>query len=76
MAAACAKDNASIPSATLQSLHRALGPSVIISFDARSGLTVFYDPVNSVTVTETDLYEDYGSAEFNGDDLAVSGCSP
>jgi len=28
-----------------------------------------------VTVTESDLYEDYGFAEFNGDDSAVNGCS-
>jgi len=31
--------------------------------------------VNHVTVTESDLYEDYGFAEFNGDDSAVNGCS-
>jgi Na+-translocating ferredoxin:NAD+ oxidoreductase RnfD subunit len=72
----CTKDNASIPSSTLDSLHRALGPSVILSYDSQTGTTVFYDPVNSVTVTETDLFEDYGSAEFNGDDYAVPGCSP
>jgi hypothetical protein len=57
-------------------LHKALGPSVLLSYDANTGLTVFYDPVNQVTVTETDLYEDFGYAEFNGDDYAVSGCSP
>ena len=31
---------------------------------------VFYDPVNHATVTETNIYEDYGFAEFNGDDYA------
>jgi hypothetical protein len=31
--------------------------------------------VNQVTVTESDLYEDYGFAEFNGHDYAVSGCA-
>ena len=41
-----------------------------------TGQTVFYDPVNQVTITETNLYEDYGYAEFNGDDFAVNGCSP
>ncbi|HEV2519157.1 MAG TPA: hypothetical protein VGX00_00850 [Thermoplasmata archaeon] len=75
-AVSCAKDSPSVDPSTLQALHHALGPSVILSYDANSGTTVFYDPVNSVTVTETDLYEDYGSAEFNGDDFAVSGCSP
>jgi hypothetical protein len=49
---------------------------VILSYNSGTGVTVFYDPVNQVTVTETDLYEDYGFAEFNGDDYAVSGCSP
>jgi hypothetical protein len=48
---------------------------VILSYDSSTGVVVFYDPVNQVTVTETDLYEDYGYAEFNGDDYAVSGCS-
>ncbi|HEV2165745.1 MAG TPA: hypothetical protein VGS23_02020, partial [Thermoplasmata archaeon] len=76
VAASCAKDNPSIPSSTLQMLHQALGPSVVLSYSANTGTTVFYDPVNLVTVTETDLYEDYGFAEFNGDDFAVSGCSP
>lgn len=72
----CQVDNPSIPSSTLSSLHKVLGPSVILSYDANNGVVVFYDPVNQVTVTETDLYEDYGFAEFNGDDYAVSGCSP
>ncbi|MCI4331052.1 MAG: RnfABCDGE type electron transport complex subunit D [Thermoplasmata archaeon] len=72
----CQKDNASIPSSTLSSLHRALGPSVIISYSTSTGVIVFYDPVNGVTVTETDLYEDYGFAEFNGDDYTNSGCVP
>ncbi|MCI4358254.1 MAG: hypothetical protein L3J95_00165 [Thermoplasmata archaeon] len=76
VAASCVKDSPAVPSGTLQALHRALGPSVILSYDPSTGTTVFYDPVNSVTVTETDLYEDYGFAEFNGDDFAVSGCSP
>jgi Na+-translocating ferredoxin:NAD+ oxidoreductase RnfD subunit len=75
-AASCQKDNSSIPSATAKMLHNALGPSVLLSYNAGTGLTVFYDPVNQVTVSETDLYEDYGYAEFNGDDYAVSGCSP
>jgi Na+-translocating ferredoxin:NAD+ oxidoreductase RnfD subunit len=74
--AQCTTDNPSIPAATLTSLHQILGPSVIISYSASTGMTVFYDPVNHVTVTETDLYEDYGYAEFNGDDFAVSGCYP
>ena len=75
-AVSCVKDNPSIGSSTLQALHKALGPSVILSYNPSSGTTVFYDTVNSVTITETDLYEDYGFAEFNGDDFAVSGCSP
>ncbi|HYA70113.1 MAG TPA: hypothetical protein VEH28_01920, partial [Thermoplasmata archaeon] len=61
--------------ATLAELHKLLGPSVILSYDASTGVVVFYDPVNQVTVTESDLYEDYGFAEFNGDDYAVSGCA-
>jgi len=75
-AGTCAIDNPSIPAATLTSLHRILGPSVILSFDSNTGVVRFYDPVNHVTVTETDLYEDYGYAEFNGDDYAVTGCVP
>ncbi|MGB6501209.1 MAG: RnfABCDGE type electron transport complex subunit D [Thermoplasmata archaeon] len=73
--AACTKDNPAIPASTLSTLHRLLGPSIILSYDSSTGVVVFYDPVNQVTVTETDLYEDYGYAEFNGDDYAVSGCS-
>lgn len=72
----CASDNSNIPASTLASLHQVLGPSVILSYNSATGITVFYDPVNHVTVTESDLYEDYGFAEFNGDDYAVSGCSP
>lgn len=72
----CQKDNSSISSATLASLHRALGPSDVLSYNARTGVVVFYDPINAVTVTETDLYEDYGYAEFNGDDYTASGCVP
>ena len=72
----CAADNPAIPSSTLSVLHQALGPSVILSYDPSTGETLFYDPVDHVTVTETDLYEDYGYAEFNGDDYAVSGCHP
>jgi Na+-translocating ferredoxin:NAD+ oxidoreductase RnfD subunit len=71
----CSADNPSIPASTLQQLHHMLGPSVIRSYDAGTGVVVFYDPVNHVTVTETDLYEDFGFAEFNGDDYAVSGCA-
>ena len=56
-------------------LHKLLGPSVILSYDSSTGVVVFYDPVNYVTVTESDLYEDYGFADFNGDDYAVSGCA-
>ena len=74
--ASCTHDNANVSSSTLSALHKALGPSVILSYNSGTGVTVFYDPVNQVTVTETDLYEDYGFAEFNGDDYAVSGCSP
>lgn len=72
----CAADNPAIPSSTLSVLHQALGPSVILSYDPSTGVTLFYDPVDHVTVTETDLYEDYGYAEFNGDDYAVAGCHP
>ncbi|MCI4347431.1 MAG: RnfABCDGE type electron transport complex subunit D [Thermoplasmata archaeon] len=71
----CAADSPSIPAATLASLHQILGPSVILSYSSSTGSTVFFDPVNQVTVTETDLYEDYGYAEFNGDDFAVTGCA-
>jgi hypothetical protein len=71
----CTTDNSSISASDLHQLHQILGPSVILSYNSASGLVVFYDPVNKVTVTETDLYEDYGFAEFNGDDYAVSGCS-
>lgn len=71
----CQSDNPSIPASTLASLHKALGPSVILSYDSSTGVVVFYDPVNHVTVTESDLYEDFGYAEFNGDDYAVSGCA-
>lgn len=73
--ATCQQDNPAIASSTLTQLHKLLGPSVILSYDATNGVVVFYDPVNHVTVTESDLYEDYGFAEFNGDDYAVSGCS-
>jgi Na+-translocating ferredoxin:NAD+ oxidoreductase RnfD subunit len=73
--ASCAHDNTSISASTLSTLHRTLGPSVILSYDAATGVVVFFDPVHQVTVTETDLYEDYGSAEFNGDDFAVGGCA-
>jgi hypothetical protein len=72
----CTQDNASIPGSTLSALHHRLGPSVIFRYDARTGATVFYDPVNHVTVYETDLFEDYGAAEFNGDDtILAQGCS-
>ncbi len=70
----CQTDNASIPAGTLSALHKSLGPSVILSYTARSGMVVFFDPVNQVTVTETDLYEDFGFAEFNSDDYATAGC--
>ena len=73
---ACATDNSTISSSTLGSLHKLLGPSVILHYNTQTGIVVFYDPVNHVTVTESDLYEDYGFAEFNGDDYAVSGCAP
>lgn len=76
LSTACQSDNPSIPSSELTSLHKLLGPSVILSYDASTGVVKFYDPVNQVTVTEYDLYEDYGFAEFNGDDYAVSGCAP
>ena len=71
----CQSDNPSIPASTLASLHKALGPSVILSYDGSTGVVVFYDPVNQVTVTESGLYEDFGYAEFNGDDYVVSGCA-
>jgi Na+-translocating ferredoxin:NAD+ oxidoreductase RnfD subunit len=73
---ACRSDNPSIPATDLAALHKALGPSVIVSYSPSTGVVVFYDPVNHVTVTESDLYEDFGFAEFNGDDYAVSGCAP
>jgi Na+-translocating ferredoxin:NAD+ oxidoreductase RnfD subunit len=73
--AGCQTDNPSIPASTLSQLHKLLGPSVILSYDATTAVVVFYDPVNHVTVTESDLYEDYGFAEFNGDDYAVNGCA-
>jgi Na+-translocating ferredoxin:NAD+ oxidoreductase RnfD subunit len=73
---ACATDNASIPAATLSALHKTLGPSTILSYSSSTGVVVFYDPVNQATVTETDLYEDFGYAEFNSDDYATSGCAP
>jgi len=72
----CSKDNPAIPASTAATLHRMLGPSVLLSYNSGSGVVTFYDPVHQVTVTETDLYEDYGYAEFNGDDYAVSGCVP
>jgi len=75
-ASQCQTDNASVSSSTLASLHKTLGPSVILSYNPANNLVVFYDPVNAVTVTETDLYEDFGYAEFNGDDYTASGCVP
>ncbi|MGI0132953.1 MAG: RnfABCDGE type electron transport complex subunit D [Thermoplasmata archaeon] len=72
----CQQDNQSISTSTLSSLHKALGPSVILSYSSRTGVVTFYDPVNAVTVTETDMYEDFGYAEFNGDDYASAGCVP
>ncbi len=72
----CSQDNPSIPSSLLSSLHQALGPSHILSVNRNTGTVVFYDPVNKLTITETDMYEDYGFAEFNGDDYTVAGCSP
>ncbi len=75
VSAACQTDNPSIPASELATLHKMLGPSVILSYNAGTGVVKFYDPVNQVTVTEYDLYEDYGFAEFNGDDYAVSGCA-
>ncbi len=72
----CQTDNPSIPTATLTMLHQRLGPSVILTYNPNTGAVVFYDPVNHVTVSEFDLYEDFGYAEFNGDDYAVQGCVP
>jgi Na+-translocating ferredoxin:NAD+ oxidoreductase RnfD subunit len=72
----CTQDNRTISSADLSMLHQRLGPSVVFSYSAASGTAVFYDPVNKVTVYETDLFEDYGYAEFNGDDQVIAnGCS-
>ncbi len=71
----CTVDNPSISSSLASFLHQRLGPSVLISADTGTGTVVFYDPVNKVTITETNIYEDYGFAEFNGDDYAVLGCS-
>ena len=72
---ACQHDNPTIASGTLSSLHKTLGPSVILSYTPATGIVTFYDPVNQVTVTETDLYEDFGYAEFNSDDGTVPGCA-
>lgn len=71
----CTTDNPGVPANVASFLHQRLGPSVILSADTNSGTVVFYDPVNHATVTETNIYEDYGFAEFNGDDYAVMGCS-
>jgi len=71
----CTTDNPSVPTDVASFLHQRLGPSVILSADTNTGTVVFYDPVNRATVTETNIYEDYGFAEFNGDDYAVMGCS-
>ncbi len=71
----CTADNPSLASDLLTFLHQRLGPSVILSADTSTGTVVFYDPVNKATVTETNIYEDYGFAEFNGDDYAVMGCA-
>lgn len=73
--ASCTQDNPNVPTDLLSFLHQRLGPSVILSADQSSGTVIFYDPVNHVTVTETDMYEDFGYAEFNGDDYAVMGCT-
>jgi Na+-translocating ferredoxin:NAD+ oxidoreductase RnfD subunit len=73
----CSSDNQSIPASDLSMLHQRLGPSVIFWYDPVDGYTVFYDPVHLVTVYETDLFEDYGSAEWNGDDMIIAhGCDP
>jgi hypothetical protein len=72
---ACQHDNPTISASTLGSLHKMLGPSVILSYTPATGIVTFYDPVNDVTVTETDLYEDFGYAEFNSDDGTVPGCA-
>ncbi len=74
-ASGCIYDNPNIPSDLASFLHDRLGPSVLLSADANAGTVVFYDPVNKATVTETDMYEDFGYAEFNGDDYVVMGCS-
>jgi len=71
----CTSDNTGISSDVLTLLHGKLGPSVILSYVPNTGTVVFYDPVNKATVTETDLYEDFGYAEFNGDDYTTMGCS-
>ncbi len=71
----CTTDNPSVPADVVSFLHQRLGPSVILSADTSTGTVVFYDPVNHATITETNIYEDYGFAEFNGDDYAVMGCS-
>ncbi len=71
----CTTDSPAVPSDIASFLHQRLGPSVILSADTGTGTVVFYDPVNHATITETNIYEDYGFAEFNGDDYAVMGCS-
>ena len=48
---------------------------MLLAADPSTGTVVFYDPVNKATVTETDMYEDFGYAEFNGDDYVAMGCS-
>jgi len=74
-ASSCLQDNPNIPSDLASFLHDRLGPSVLLSADSNTGTVVFYDPVNEATVTETDMYEDFGYAEFNGDDYVAMGCS-
>ncbi|MCI4319614.1 MAG: RnfABCDGE type electron transport complex subunit D [Thermoplasmata archaeon] len=70
----CLHDSPVVNHATLHSLHRALGPSVIIIYQRTTGIVVYYDPVHHQTVRETDLYQDFGYAEFDTHDARVPGC--
>jgi hypothetical protein len=72
----CLHDSRVVDHATLRSLHHALGPSVILIYQRTTGIVVYYDPVHHQTVRETDLYQDFGYAEFGTHDAHSPGCVP